>query len=449
METKENMFFHQHRHWINPRNLMKTIFVIICIGIPFPLYASILMVDNTQSFDRVDNCDQFGWNYFVSGTSIFFFAVVLLLVFKARKAYDIYDTRKDLKYSAFIAVSAYIARFILSITDQFGISTRISIAPIVSSICCFSLSYIGAYRPVRNLPLENIENDESEKKNAENPKIFDYSGITASRLVETARFKPFFDFINNPVNFASFQNFLLKAFAIENFCFVQAVLDFEQFKNQLMKEVPKMTKDELKFNLLEPILQIYHQFIQIESILWVNVSHQCKTRFEKAFSAALKDGVFKFEGNHTEFFQRYPQLSEFSLEDLQCIYSPAFKEVATILVDDLFLKYQRLPEFAEHNSMKVVRVWVADGKTFNANSNSDVACNSRHRLSFTETKMRRSFTIPGSNDQNSLVANLSALQQAIPRGSLSDNASQSRSSSHPSSEEGDILKPFKSTLAVL
>jgi hypothetical protein len=150
VKTKEKVgFFHKHRHWIERNNLLRNCSIIVLLLTPMPLYASIKMADRYRTIDSGEVCDEFQWGNSISVVSIISIATGFFLSFKARKAYDVHNTRKDLKFALYCTTIAFITYTLSTFTKQFGISKKFPFSSFASSLLCLSLNYFSGWLPVR------------------------------------------------------------------------------------------------------------------------------------------------------------------------------------------------------------------------------------------------------------------------------------------------------------
>jgi hypothetical protein len=209
------------------------------------------------------------------------------------------------------------------------------------------MTYVGAWRPVsfalqqdRARSHSNLPKSPTSRGNAESSFAKDISKSEV-RVVDTGRFYTFNQFVSDSVRRAAFERFLMKAFAIENLCFFDSILQYEEMVTTINEDTdPEVQRS----NAFAAALTIFKQYIASDAVLMVNISFESKRPFENAFAAALKAGNLDDYLNNRPF-QWHESLNEFSIEVLRSVYEKPFSEVLAILMEDLFRKFKNTPEY--------------------------------------------------------------------------------------------------------
>jgi hypothetical protein len=346
-QLKVNVFYHNHRHWMDKSFLLKTFMIWTALGAIVPLYYSINSYNVFRTLENGDICDRFGWGTIVSGVLLIYVISFVLFAFRLRKAQDIHNIRKDLKDGICVVALTFIIYSLSSFTNQFGISQRFPVSTFVSGLCCIAMTYVGAWRPVnfalrveRTRSHSSLGKPPTSKGNGEGS-IAQNGSRAEIRTIDSPKFQKFHQFVSDPVRRAAFEGFLMKAFAIENLCFFDSILQYEElFSNIDEAKDPEVQRS----NILAAALNIFKQYVTYDAVLMVNISYDSKRPFEKAFLAALKAGNLEDFSSQRQF-QWHESLSEMTISSLQGLYEKPFNEVLTILVEDLFRKFKSTPEY--------------------------------------------------------------------------------------------------------
>jgi hypothetical protein len=357
-------FFHRHRRWIEKKNLLRNCVIIIVVFlVPMPLFASIKMADRFRTIDSGEVCDDFHWGDSITFVSIFSILTGFFLSFKARKAYDVHNTRKDLIYALYVTTAAFVVYTLSTVTEQFGISKKFPFSSFASSLLCLGLNYFSGWLPVASLKERGYERERSSFS-SRNVDVVQQVQLEKPHVIHSGRFKEFFDYIGNPVGYAAFHNYLMKAYAIENIYFANSVIHYESKATAKLEKIqnnPENNEDavEVAFEnerneLLKSALSIYNEYMIPDAILWVNVSYAAKAKYDFPFKEAIEAGNLEVAQN-SERISWHPSLSEIPTLDLPSIFTSALLDVLVLLVDDLFRSFKNTIEFEQSK----VSIWQA------------------------------------------------------------------------------------------
>jgi hypothetical protein len=342
VETKPlRTWYHEHRHWMDKSFLMKVVGAIIVSLAVFPSYASIRAAKLFRTIETNQICDENGWGEFFAVCIVIQVVILAILAIKVRKAQDIYNCRRELKYGALTIAVVFVMYTSASFTNQYGISTRFPISTLFAGGCGLVLSYIVGWLPVRDIPKIDhllrgskvygsskqqqlkLQRDADSSSKEEPSKTMGVMG--------SAMFNRFSSFISTSVARGEFERFLLKAYAIENLCFFDAMVQYNQ---------TAFAENVERNKLLVDALRVYDEFIREGAVLNVNISHESKAKFDVIFQAALEQGALQ---SHDVLNSE--QFKEFSVSELQTLYEGAFKEILSLLVEDLLRKFRNTPEY--------------------------------------------------------------------------------------------------------
>jgi hypothetical protein len=343
-------FFHKYRKLIEKRTLLRNCGICMLLMAPLPLYASVMMYDRFRTSDSGEVCDDYQWGNFNSLISTIEILVGLFVSFKARKAYDIYNARNDLKFSVLVTLIAFIIYLLSTFANQFGINRRFPISSFASGWLCLGLNYFSGWLPVREI--------KKQLKAQATSQVTQYpieQNVHRGSLAELSRFKSFLDYIATDVGVAAFKNFLLKSWAVENLFFVQDVLKYERLatsRAQQMAEEEKKLNDEGKEKalalernrLLLEALVIFDKYLAPDAQLSVNVRHEFKLSYDEAFTEVLDSRRADKELTE-EMILEHECLKPFDIHQLRKIFNPALIEVLVLLSDDLFRRFKSDPEY--------------------------------------------------------------------------------------------------------
>jgi hypothetical protein len=335
------MWFHNHRHWMDQNILLRKVTIVIIAFAIFPLYASIRMASVLRTMETNDICDENGWGLFVTSTQVVQIIFCALTSNVVRKTNDLYNVRNELKLTGISVFVVFIVYASAALSNQYGISPRFPISTFVAGIYCLCLSFIVGWLPVRSitrvetgLNLSLIRQLSSTEQISSREQEEEMKGV-----MNSMQFQNFQQFISDEVARAAFENFLLKAYAIENLCFYDSIVRY----SQMVKELESGNSDEynIRHKLLTEALQVYQQFMMDGAVLLVNISQQSKRSFEQSFTDVLSSGK-PLSKNLSDWPE---ELQKLSVSELKALLEPQFGEILNLLVEDLLRKFKTTPEY--------------------------------------------------------------------------------------------------------
>jgi hypothetical protein len=343
-KTPPSTFFHRHRYLMKKDVLIRIFAVIVSIEGIAPLTFTITRGDEVRVKHDGSECGtKAGWGFFIYVGIVVHLLLMFVLAFKIRPARDIYNVRGDLKLGMIAVLGIYVTYIIALFTHQFGTADKFPFSSLVVQLMCVLASYISAWRPIQ---LEKyagpapVQSDSEEKGDFSTASPISKDALKLSEEIGSGngkgsvyKSKPcqhLAHFLSDPVCRAEFQSFVVNAYAIENWLFFDAAIDYHlKYSNSVDVGSP-----EFRNAVIKHALKIYKEYFRHDAVLVVNVSHQCVSKFQSQFDAALAKEETGFEK------------ITFSTEELLQVFDQAFAEVLGMLHDDLFRKFKNTPQFS-------------------------------------------------------------------------------------------------------